>query len=93
MNDSTFEDIGFPVYVDEYGTLVRQTETIAQESRQRAKNFTHVHQVELRAERSANIKAEIQRKKLTICLSLKTEFQTTKTMKIGFKINETGWIR
>ena len=39
------------------------TAIIAQESRQRAKNITHAHHFELRAERSANLKAEIWRNK------------------------------
>ena len=42
---------------------MKQTATIAQESRQRVKILTHAHQVELCAERSANLKAENQRKK------------------------------
>ena len=49
VDDATFGDLGFPVYVYECVTLVRQTATIAQESRQRAKILTHAHQVDLRA--------------------------------------------
>ena len=63
MDDAILEEIGFYVDVDECGTPVRQTATIAQELRQRAKILTHAHQVEICAEQSANIKSEIQRKK------------------------------
>ena len=63
VDDSKIEELGFPVDLDECGTSVRQTETITQESRQRAKILTHACQVELRAKRSANLKAEIQCKK------------------------------
>ena len=63
MDDSKIEELGFPVDLDECGTSVRQTETITKESRQRAKILTHACQVELRAKRSANLKAEIQCKK------------------------------
>ena len=62
MDDATFEELGFPVDVDECGTSMRQTATIAQESRQRAKMITHAHQVDIRAKWSENTKSEIQRK-------------------------------
>ena len=63
MDYATFEELCFPVDVDECGTQLRQTSTITQESRQRAKILTHAHQVGIRAERSADIKAEIRSKK------------------------------
>ena len=44
MDDATFGELGFPVDVDECGTLVRLTATIAQKSRHRAKILTHAHQ-------------------------------------------------
>ena len=57
VDGATFEEFGFPVDVDECGTQLRRTSTIAQESRQRAKILTHAHQVDIRAERSDNLKA------------------------------------
>ena len=63
MDDATFEELGFPFDVYECGTSVIWTATIAKESRQRSKIIIYAHQVDLCTERSADIKAEIQRKK------------------------------
>ena len=63
VDDATFEGNGSPVDVDEFGTSVRRTATISQESRQREQNLTHAHQFDLRSGRSENIKAGIQCKK------------------------------
>ena len=63
VDDAAFEELGFPIDVDECGTLVRRIETITQESRQRVKISTHAHQAKLRAERPDNLKSKIQRKR------------------------------
>lgn len=60
--DTKLEELGFPVDRDMDGTEVRRDATITQEARQRAKNLTHVHQVELRKERQEQIQAELTRK-------------------------------
>jgi hypothetical protein len=60
--DEVFEELGFPVDCDMDGKEVRRDATITQESRQRAKNLTHVHQAELRDEKREQVRAEVVRK-------------------------------
>ena len=62
MPDEIFEDLGFPVDCDMDGKGIRRDATITQESRQRAKNLTHLHQAELRNEKRGLIRAEVVRK-------------------------------
>ena len=81
VDGATFEELGFPVDVDECGTSVIQTAAIAQESRHRAKIITHAHQVELRVEWSANLKAETQRKKDDHMSVLEAQFWDNKNCK------------
>ena len=85
VDDYTFEGNGSPVDVDEFGTSVRRTATISQESRQREK-FSPMP-INLSSVRNGQqiSKLKFSARKTTICLSLKPEFQTTKTAKISFK--------
>jgi hypothetical protein len=60
--DELFEELGFPVDRDTDRKEVRRHATITQESRQCAKNLTHVHQAELRDEKRELVRAEVARK-------------------------------
>ena len=61
-DDGTFEDLNFPADKDETGKVVRRDATITQESRQRCKIVTHLHQVELRADILRTLDSEKERK-------------------------------
>ena len=63
IDDHIFEDLGFPMDEDPEGHRIRRESNINQESRHRAKNLTHEHQVELRAERENEMELEEARKK------------------------------
>ena len=62
MPDEIFEDLGFPVDCDMDGKGIRRNATITQESRQRAKNLTHLHQAELRNEKQELTQVKVVQK-------------------------------
>ena len=64
INDSVFEELGFPLDMNSGGGHVRRDATISQESQQRAKCLTHQSQVEIRQERINKLQAEVVRNKL-----------------------------
>ena len=63
IDDDVFEHLGFPMDEDTEGHRIRRESNINQESRHRAKNLTHKHQVELRAEQENEIELELAHKK------------------------------
>ena len=62
VEDTVYEELGFPMDRDVDGKTIRRDATIAMEARQRAKVLTHEHQIELREERTAIQLAELKRK-------------------------------
>ena len=63
VSDDVFEELGFPMDSDRNNKAVHRTADINQENRQRAKCLTHIHQVELREERTMLIQADIYKEK------------------------------
>ena len=62
IEDIKFEKLGFRVDCDPDGNYVRRDAEITQESRQRAKTLTHVHQCGLRKATKDTLELEMQRK-------------------------------
>jgi hypothetical protein len=60
--DELFDELGFPVDCDMDKKEVRRDAAIMQESRQCAKNLSHVHQAKLRDEKREQVWAEVVRK-------------------------------
>ena len=60
--DDIFESLGFPLDMDEEGTIETRNHGISQEPRQRAKCLTHRRQIELRKERLNSIRIEQKRR-------------------------------
>ena len=64
LDDSIFEEVGFPSDRNASGEMVRRNATISQESQQRAKWLTHQCQVDLRQSRLDQIDRERNRRKM-----------------------------